>query len=531
MLGTYSPTLVTLSILTAMMASYIALDLAGRVTQSSGRAARLWLVGGAFAMGAGIWSMHFIGMLALSLPIRMLYDFELTIVSMLFAIAISGAALALVSGREFRTVHLAGGGIFMGAGISAMHYTGMAAMRMSPPIQYDPLLFAASVAIAVAAAMAALWLAFNLRSTETKNVVAGRVLAAMVMGLAIAGMHYTGMAAADFAPGSFCLAGGPLALGGDTLAFSIAAAIVAIFMVTLVGSLFDMRLARHTAALVRSLEASNRGLKAEISARALADAEVQKMSHVLRARSEELERSNRELEQFAFVASHDLQAPLRSVISFVQLLQRRLSAHFDNDANEYVQFITESVRHMQALIHALLELGRVGKSGLERGLVALDDVRRDAQHQLESLIRERGAVIEADTLPTLLADRVLLVQVLQNLIGNAIKFQPDRTPHVRITARRSTDEWIIGVTDRGIGIERQHFERIFQIFQRLHSSASYEGNGVGPRCARRSSTCTAGGSGSTRRRAQDRRSISRFRTGRRRARCGRRSSTYPRRLR
>ncbi len=142
--GSYSYWLVVGSVIVAVLASYTALDLATRITASRGRNARLWLLGGAFSMGTGIWSMHFIGMLAFSLPIPMGYDVPMTLLSMLIAIVVSGFALFMVSRDNLAWQNLLLGAVLMGLGIASMHYTGMAAMQTSPPIQYDPLLFAAS---------------------------------------------------------------------------------------------------------------------------------------------------------------------------------------------------------------------------------------------------------------------------------------------------------------------------------------------------------------------------------------------------
>src|SRR6185503_86927 len=199
MTGSYSYWLVLLSIIVAIFASYTALDLATRITASKGRSARFWLVGGAFSMGMGIWSMHFIGMLAFSLPIPMGYDIPTTLLSMVIAIVVSGFALYTVSRENLTRANLIIGAILMGIGIASMHYTGMAAMLTSPPIEYDPLLFAASIAVAIGASLAALAIAFTLRADSVWMIYA-KYFAAVVMGLAITGMHYTGMAAARFAP-------------------------------------------------------------------------------------------------------------------------------------------------------------------------------------------------------------------------------------------------------------------------------------------------------------------------------------------
>lgn len=204
MTGTYNPWLVLASLGIAVLASYTALDMAGRVSETHGRASRLWLIGGSAAMGIGIWSMHFLGMLAFSLPMmQMSYDPWITFLSLLMSIASSAFALWMVCQRALSWRRLCLGALVMGTGVCSMHYTGMAAMRMRPPIHYVPSLFLLSVVIAVVASGAALWMAFRLRQ-RTSNVRLLRAGAAVVMGAAIAGMHYTGMAAARFQMGSTC---------------------------------------------------------------------------------------------------------------------------------------------------------------------------------------------------------------------------------------------------------------------------------------------------------------------------------------
>ena len=199
MQASYNPWLVALSILVAMVVSYTALRLAARVAEAGRSGGRLWLLGGAAAMGMGIWSMHFIGMLAFSVAIPLRYGIFKTLLSLAIAIVTSGFALAIASRPHLSLKRLAVGSVVMGAGICAMHYSGMAAIQIVPMISYEPLLVAASIAIAVGASFAALWLAFNLRSGESKSIGLARAGAAAVMGLAISGMHYTAMAAAKLA--------------------------------------------------------------------------------------------------------------------------------------------------------------------------------------------------------------------------------------------------------------------------------------------------------------------------------------------
>ena len=485
MTGTYDPALVALSLLVAILASYAALSLAARVTESRDSATLGWIVGGALAMGAGIWTMHFIGMLAFSLPIAMAFELKLTAVSMAYAVVASAIALTVTSRPQLRLHYLLGGGLVMGAGICAMHYTGMAAMRMSPPIRYDTGLFLSSFAIAVGASVVALWLAFNLRS-RTEGTVIKRLAASAIMGVAIAGMHYTGMSAAQFSPGAMCLAGGgPFALQGDSLAFVIAGVVVGLLVLALIASTVDARLSQRRAVMIARLEKSNEDLQHQVEAREQAQAalsqslaEQQRLAEILQTRSAELERSNRELEQFAYVASHDLQAPLRTVNGFVQLLERKLP-QAEGEVREYLSFISEASNQMRELIRALLELSRVGQNGVHTTDFQLREAVDAARLAMKAMIEERGAVIETGELPEVHADRQLLTQLLQNLINNAIKFQPQSRPLVRIGAASEPGEWVVSVEDQGIGIEEMHQKRIFQIFQRLHTSDRFEGNGIG----------------------------------------------------
>ncbi|MBX3650839.1 MAG: diguanylate cyclase [Burkholderiales bacterium] len=258
--GNYDFQLVLLSLAVAIMTSYAALDLASRVSGSGWRP-WLWLAGGAAVMGAGIWSMHFIGMLAFSLPIPLGYDLGLTLLSLLIAIVVSGFALAVVRSQVLTAGLLSTGAALLGIGISAMHYTGMAALQMSPPIRYDPVLFVVSVLIAIAASFAALWLAFELRRRDSMLAVLARLGSAGVMGLAITGMHYTGMAAAEFIPGSICLAADAGGVNSDLLAAQIGVAIFGMLSVTVVLSALDGHRAARVEKMAATLLSANEQLQ------------------------------------------------------------------------------------------------------------------------------------------------------------------------------------------------------------------------------------------------------------------------------
>ena len=194
----------------------------------------------------------------------------------------------------------------------------------------------------------------------------------------------------------------------------------------------------------------------------------------------ELARSNDELQQFAYVASHDLQEPLRSIVSFVQLLERRYRGRFDEDADEMISYIAEGGNRMQVLINDLLAFSRISTRGRAFAPLSLDEAVDDAVLDLRTLIAESGAVVRYGGLPTVLGDRGQLVQVFENLIANAIKFRrPDAAPEVTVSAVRDRKMWHVMVADNGIGIEPEYFDRIFVIFQRLHTRDVYPGTGIG----------------------------------------------------
>jgi signal transduction histidine kinase len=194
----------------------------------------------------------------------------------------------------------------------------------------------------------------------------------------------------------------------------------------------------------------------------------------------ELERSNRELEQFAYVASHDLQEPLRKIASFCQMLESRYSGQLDDRARQYIGFAVDGARRMQQLINELLTFSRVGQPGTARGPVDLRAVAMEAVDRLEAMITDADARVEVGDLPPVSGDATLLTQLFQNLIANSIKFRRvDEPPVIVITATRVGDYWEFACKDNGIGISADHAERVFVIFQRLHPREAYPGTGIG----------------------------------------------------
>jgi PAS domain S-box-containing protein len=214
---------------------------------------------------------------------------------------------------------------------------------------------------------------------------------------------------------------------------------------------------------------------------AVRDISVRKAAEArLRQKMEELNRSNEELEQFAYIASHDLQEPLRMVASYTQLLSRRYTGKLDADADEFIAFAVDGASRMQSLIQDLLTYSRVATKGRDLLQTSSQEALQHALTNLRGAIEKSGALVTHDSLPTVLADETQLVQLFQNLVGNAIKYQNPGVPRVHVSAARNGGKkWVFSVKDNGLGIEPQYFDKIFGMFQRLHRRDQFEGTGIG----------------------------------------------------
>jgi light-regulated signal transduction histidine kinase (bacteriophytochrome) len=210
-----------------------------------------------------------------------------------------------------------------------------------------------------------------------------------------------------------------------------------------------------------------------------ASMELEARAQELAKKTEDLIRSNSELEQFAYVASHDLQEPLRMISSYVQLLSRRYEGKLDKDADDFIAYAVEGTKRMQQLINDLLAYSRVGTRGKPPVPTDFEDVFSEATANLKMATEEAGAVVTHDQLPTAMADKLQMVQLFQNLIGNAIKFRGKDVPRVHVSAKQEEENWVFSVRDNGIGIDPQFHDRIFTIFQRLHGREEYPGTGIG----------------------------------------------------
>jgi len=207
--------------------------------------------------------------------------------------------------------------------------------------------------------------------------------------------------------------------------------------------------------------------------------ERKQMEERLQQITAEMQRSNTELEQFAYVISHDLQEPLRMISSYTQLLAKRYGKKLDDDADEFIGYAVDGAKRMQTLLHGLLEYSRVGTRGKPFSAVNCEHVVKQAMTNLKIAIEECNASVNYDTLPTVMGDEGQLVRLFQNLIGNAIKFRREEAPQVHISAQRRNNIITFTVKDNGLGIDPQHSQSIFEIFRRLHTTEEYPGTGMG----------------------------------------------------
>ena len=465
--GHYDIPLVVVSILVAIVASYSALSLAGRVAQSRGRAMFAWTVGGAIAMGSGIWAMHFVGMLAFQLPIPIAFDIPITMVSLLLPIAASGLALWQVSQAALSRTRLAISAMLMGVGINAMHYTGMAAMRMAPGIEYDPWLFALSVLIAIGASALALWIAFRLRR-NTPWVWLPRIGAAVVMGAAIVGMHYTGMAAARFPSDSICMAAREGVQHGG-LALLVVIASFCVLGLALGASVFDARLEANARILAMS----------EVTA-----TEREGLLTRERAARDQAEHLSAMKDEFLATLSHELRTPLNAILGWAGMLQRGVQD--EATLRRGLETIERNARAQGQLIDDLLDMSRIVAGTLRLDVQCVDPARviEAALGTVHPAVVAKQIELRVDLARCeelhgeVHGDPGRLQQVLWNLLSNAVKFTPNGGT-VGVVLERDGNDAVIRVSDSGIGIAREFLPHVFDRFRQQDASITRRHGGLG----------------------------------------------------
>ena len=476
--GHYNYSLVTLSIVIAIFAAYAALDLAGRVTAARGRLQLAWLAGGAFAMGMGIWAMHYVGMEALRLSVPVQYDWPTVVASMIAAISASAIALYAVSRETMGTRLTLIGGVLMGIGIASMHYIGMEAMRLPAMCMYNPWIVALSIVLAIIISFVALWLTFAVRSQiETWSL--RKFVSALLMGIAIPIMHYVGMAAVSYTPATInpselhhAISISQLGIGGVGLITFI------VLGLAIVMSLIERRRLRTQTMELELIRERYRMMK--------------EMNHE-RERTKAAEAGSQAKSAFLANMSHEIRTPLNGIIGMTDLTLETTLTHEQRDYLETVKLSADSLLNV---INDILDFSKI-----EAGKVDLEHIEFNVYDCIEGTLRslalradEKGLELLCEVSPevseTLIGDAGRIRQILINLVGNALKFTKEGEISLKVQAEeideQSTTLHVI-VSDTGVGIVSEKLEHIFDSFSQADTSTTreYGGTGLGLTISRR----------------------------------------------
>lgn len=440
----YNHGLVLISLVVAILASYTALTLSLRIRLATGFASLTWLVGGGFAMGVGIWAMHFVGMLALSLPIPIVYDLSITLLSLLIAVVVSAFALRIASREHVTRGQLFRAGIAMGVGICSMHYVGMFAIEITPAIRYDPFWVAASLAIAIAASFAALWVAFTTREGARwwkYRIVFG----AVGMGGAIAGMHYAGMAAAQFPPNAISTA--TALIDKAWLAGAVTTVTLFILFSALLLSLLEAQAAARAASMQASLAQANKNSRAK--------------------------------DEFLAMLGHELRNPLSAISNAIYLLNS--SEPHTQPWQLSKEIIARQTAHLGAMVDDLLDVGRAvtGKISLNLHVLDLHDVVQIALRSLQATgVFNKHRLDYHGTSTWVRADQTRIEQIVTNLITNAVKYTPEGG-RIEVQVRSDGETAVLTVTDNGIGMDEQTAAQVFDLFFQSNQDMNRSKGGLG----------------------------------------------------
>jgi signal transduction histidine kinase len=442
--------LVFISVIIAMVSSYIALDIANTFAYARKNYRWLRLSGGSVALGIGIWSMHFVGMLAFSLPgVEIAYDIPLMVLSIIVAIAASALALYIVSRDTHNLLANIGGGVVMGGAIAGMHYIGIASMRMAAEVHWDMLWVKISLLIAVVASVIALYLAFKLKHDFTRKGFILRGFGAIILGVGIAGMHYAGMMAMHFVPVDISPITGDQLLASDGLLVAVLLATVLVLGIAIWGAAIDRAISRRIA-----------------------------MNDVL-------ENAIVSRDNFLSIASHELRTPLTSIKLQTQLLMRNIDkSDIEDEMKTYIQKMlgqtNHSVERLSRLVDDMLDISRIQTSKMKLQVEKFDlsEMVKDIVDSLTPHLKEVQCSVSYKTDGTILGewDKFRLEQVITNILTNAARYGRGRPIEVRVA--HDQNEARVYIKDFGEGIAKADQDRIFQRFERANEDISGLGLGL-----------------------------------------------------
>jgi NO-binding membrane sensor protein with MHYT domain len=471
------------SVFIAVLASCAALDLAGRVTAGRGRIRLAWLAGGSLAMGLGIWTMHFKGMLAFHLPVQVAYDWPTVMLSLLLAILASAFSLYVVSRPRLSIGRASAGSVIMGVGIAAMHYVGMAAMRLPAIMCYRPLIVSLSVALAIAFSFVALLLAFHIRA-ETPRTFLRKIGGAMVMGAAVSAMHYTGMASVSFLPSKvvpdMSHAGSISVLGNNGIGLFTVIVLAVTMLTASAGRRVEVelrslneRLEHRVLERTHQLTTLNEELRKEI-------VERQRAQDALHESQDKLTHVTRVLAMGGLAASiaHEVNQPLTSVVTNAGFCLRELAGASPNlgELREALTEIVSDGNRASAVIARVRSF--LGRAAPETREVDINEAIEEVTRLVYREVTKRRVCLRLDLAPDsprVFGDRVQLQQVLINLIMNAIEEMIAQSGCRDLLIKTSTqqDVVVVGVQDSGKGLDTEKAEHIFEPF------FSTKPNGIG----------------------------------------------------
>ena len=515
----YDLQMVALSVAIAILASYLTLDLAGQVSNTQGRNRIGWLVGGALSMGIGIWSMHFVGMLAFHLPIAVSYNVPTVLLSMLPAIAASSLALWVVSQETMLLPQLLSGSVLMGLGIVAMHYSGMTAMRLAASVYYDWRIVALSIVVAIAVALVALWLAFRLRDHSSRTESWQKIGSAVLMGVSVPSMHYTAMAAAQFKATDLPLEEATTTFSADPTSLSTA---VSVFSFIVLGLALLISLETKTSDLVQA----NQSLEQEVAERKQVEVSLQQAMRDLQQTQTQLVHTEKmsSLGQLVAGVAHEINNPINFIVGnlgyvsqYVQgvlWLLKLYQTHYPKPDPEIQAEIAEldldfikqdlpktlasmkiGTDRVQNIVRSLCNFSRLDEAELKS--VDIHDGIASTLLILQHHFKERANRPEIEIIKCYGAPPLIecypsrLNQVLMNLLANAIdaideSFQkPDQDtpitsivrPRITITTQLRGDRVLIQISDNGVGMTETTQSKLFDPFYTTKSIG--KGTGLG----------------------------------------------------